>query len=66
MARMTVETDQKRRTALQHILIMPFVWQEVMSPTRAVWKSEVNDVNRNSLFPIIQVALLLLCLEFKN
>jgi hypothetical protein len=45
MAKMSVETDQMRRIA-QHILIMPSVWQEVMSPVRAVWKSEVSNVPR--------------------
>jgi hypothetical protein len=36
MARTTVETDQMRRIALQHILIMASGWQEVISPMRVV------------------------------
>jgi hypothetical protein len=46
MVRTTVETDQTKRIAQQRILIMPSAWQEVMSPMRVVWKSEVSNVPR--------------------
>jgi hypothetical protein len=49
MARITVGTDQMRRTALHHISITASVWQEVMSLMRVVLKSKVCDISRREI-----------------
>jgi len=49
MARITVGTDQMRRTALRHISITASVWQEVMSLMRVVLKSKVCDRSRREI-----------------
>jgi F0F1-type ATP synthase delta subunit len=49
MARITVVTDQMRRTALRHISITVSVWQEVISLMRVVSKSKVCDRSRRDI-----------------
>ena len=49
MARITVGTDQMRRTALLHISITASVWQEVMSLMWVVLKSKVCDRSRREI-----------------
>jgi hypothetical protein len=49
MGRITVGTDQMRKTALHRISITASVWQEVTSLMRVVSKSEVCDRSRREI-----------------